>query len=177
MKCIALNRCHRDNARTEYTTRKWKLSKNWHQERVAFDCFQMLGYLTIYTDRCNKRKLCASILTLVKLKTSAVLHGLLYEAVARQTCNARIGLKIRRVVSSYVLSTIIWLLLLLVLLEKQPNLKLHVPSMLEIVKLLHTFFRFHLKQNHSYHMQAQGQLNVCKEVFLCYLFVLGHMCY
>lgn len=95
MKCIALNRCHRDNARTEYTTRKWKLSKNWHQERVAFDCFQMLGYLTIYTDRCNKRKLCASILTLVKLKTSAVLHGLLYEAVARQTCNARIGLKIQ----------------------------------------------------------------------------------
>lgn len=132
MKCIALNRCHRDNARTEYTTRKWKLSKNWHQERVAFDCFQMLGYLTIYTDRCNRRKLCASILTLVKLKTSAVLHGLLYEAVARQTCNARIGLKIRLVVSSYVLSTIIWLFLLLVLLEKQPNLKLHVPSMLEI---------------------------------------------
>lgn len=86
MKCIALNRCHKDNARTEYTTRKWKLSKNWHQERVAFDCFQMLGYLTIYTDRCNKRKLCASILTLVKLKTSTVLHGLLYEAVARQTC-------------------------------------------------------------------------------------------
>lgn len=95
MKCIALDRCHRDNARTEYTTRKWKLSKNWHQERVAFDCFQMLGYLTIYTDRCNKRKLCASILTLVKLKTSAVLHGLLYEAVARQTCNARIGHKIQ----------------------------------------------------------------------------------
>lgn len=118
MKCIALNRCHRDNARTEYTTRKWKLSKHWHQERVAFDCFQMLGYLTIYTDRCNKRKLCACILTLVKLKTSAVLHGLLYEAVARQACNARIGLKIRLVVSSYVLSTIIWLLLLLVLLEK-----------------------------------------------------------
>lgn len=86
-------------------------------------------------------------------------------------------LKFRLVVSSYVLSTIIWLLLLLVLLEKQPNLKLHVPSILEIVKLLHTFFRFHLKQNHSYHMQAQGQLNVCKEVFLCCLFVLGHMCY
>lgn len=95
MKCIALSRCHRDNARIAYTTRKWKLSKNWHQERVAFDCFQILGYLKIYTDRCNKQKLCASILTLVKLKTSAVLHGLLYEAGARQTFNARIGPKIQ----------------------------------------------------------------------------------
>lgn len=97
MKCIALSRCHRDYARIAYTTRKWKLSKNWHQlqERVAFDCFQILGYLKIYTDRCNKQKLCASILTLVKLKTSAVLHGLLYEAGARQTFNARIGPKIQ----------------------------------------------------------------------------------
>lgn len=173
MKCIALSRCHRDNARIAYTTRKWKLSKNWHQERVAFDCFQILGYLKIYTDRCNKQKLCASILTLVKLKTSAVLHGLLYEAGARQTFNARIGPKIQ---TCGLFITIIWLLLLLVLLAKLPNLKLHVTLMIEIVKLLQTFFRFHLKQNHSYHIQAQGQLNVCKEVFLCCLLVLGHIC-
>lgn len=86
MKYIALSRCHMDNARIEYTNRKYNLLKNWHQERVAFDYFQIVGYLKIYTDRRNKLKLCASILTLVKLKTSTVLHGLLYEAVARQTC-------------------------------------------------------------------------------------------
>lgn len=153
------------------------LSNNWHQERVAFDCFQMLGYLTIYTDRCNKRKLCTSILTLVKLKTSAVLHGLLYEAVARQTCNARIGLKIQtcglfiRSEYNYLAASPACVV------GKAAKPEITCPFNARNSKTAAYFFSVSIWNRISYHMQAQGQLNVCKAVFLCYLFVLGHMCY
>lgn len=32
----------------EYNTWKHNSSKNWHRERVAFNCFQIWGYLQSY---------------------------------------------------------------------------------------------------------------------------------
>lgn len=172
----------RDIARIEYTTRKQNLSKNWHREREWRLTASRFGDICRATDRRNKLKLCASIFTPVKLKTPAVLHGQQYEAVARQTFMAKMGLKVQTC-GLFVDSEYNYL-------AASPDGIVGETALIEIKCPFNgrdrkiaadKFFPFlvedddgvlHVKQNHSYYMQVQGQLNVCKRE-KCF-FVVGH---
>ena len=174
----------RDIARIEQTSTKQYLSKVWHQEREWRLTASRFGDICRATDRRDKLKLCASIYRPAKLKNPAVLHGHQHEAVARQTFKRKMGCSVHTCglfidsENNYLAATPDGIV------GENCILEIKCPYNGRDRKIVaDKFFPFlteddegslHLKQNHSYYMQIQGQLNVCKKekcFFVVYTFV------
>ncbi|XP_061190767.1 uncharacterized protein LOC133198798 isoform X1 [Saccostrea echinata] len=180
----AQNVSDRDIARIEHRTRKQNLSKVWHQEREWHLTASRFGDICKATDPCNRLKLCSSIFKPLKLKTPAVLNGQQYEAVARQTFQEKMGFKVKTCglfidsENNYLAASPDGII------GENAIVEIKCPYKGRDRKIAaDKFFPFlledddgvlHLKQNHNYYMQVQGQLNVCKKekcFFVVYTFV------
>ncbi|XP_033739376.1 uncharacterized protein LOC117326767 isoform X1 [Pecten maximus] len=167
----------------EETTKKQSVCKKWHQERRWRLTSSRFGEICKATDRRNKEKLCQSIFRPARLTSPAIIHGQTFERAAIKIfeeingitvnlCGLRVDIENNFLAAS-------------------PD---GITSQGDIVEIkcpykgrnnaisVNNNFPFlgkdengdmHLKQNHNYFYQIQGQLNICKKqrcFFVVYTF-------
>ncbi|XP_069105993.1 uncharacterized protein [Argopecten irradians] len=172
-----------ESLKIEETTKKQSLCKKWHKERKWRLTSSRFGDICKATDRRNKDQLCQSMFEPATLSTPAIIHGQSFEKAAVKkfeeikgtrvyACGLRVDIN-----NSFLAASPDGITSQGDLVEvKCPYRGRH--SVIDV----NTDFPFlvkdehgnmHLKSNHNYYYQIQGQLNIYKKqkcFFVVYTF-------